>query len=78
MFYSIPDFWGALMILFIYPFGKRFRKLAPKAHTLAEVIHARHGTSSQMIMAGSREIAFTSAPKFPRAWRRSVSFCSHM
>ncbi|WP_454696498.1 sodium:solute symporter family protein [Achromobacter aegrifaciens] len=46
-------FWGALMILFIYPFGKRFRKLAPKAHTLAEVIHARHGTSSQMIMAVS-------------------------
>ncbi|MGB3433251.1 sodium:solute symporter family protein [Achromobacter sp.] len=46
-------FWGALMILFIYPFGKRFRKLAPKAHTLAEVIHARHGASSQMIMAVS-------------------------
>jgi len=46
-------FWGALMILFIYPFGKRFRQLAPKAHTLAEVIHARHGTSSQMIMAVS-------------------------
>ncbi|HUG59557.1 MAG TPA: sodium:solute symporter family protein [Candidimonas sp.] len=45
--------WGALMILFIYPFGKRFRKLAPKAHTLAEVIQARHGTSSQLIMAGS-------------------------
>lgn len=49
-------FWGALMILFIYPFGKRFRKLAPKAHTLAEVIHARHGTSSQMIMAVSNII----------------------
>lgn len=46
-------FWGALMILFIYPFGKRFRQLAPKAHTLAEVIHARHGASSQMIMAVS-------------------------
>jgi len=46
-------FWGALMILFIYPFGKRFRQLAPKAHTLAEVIHARHGKSSQMIMAVS-------------------------
>ena len=46
-------FWGALMILFIYPFGRRFRKLAPDAHTLAEVIHARHGKSSQMIMAGS-------------------------
>ncbi|MCX5590048.1 sodium:solute symporter family protein [Alcaligenes endophyticus] len=44
-------FWGALMILFIYPYGRRFRKLAPQAHTLAEVIHARHGTSSQMIMA---------------------------
>lgn len=46
-------FWGALMILFIYPFGRRFRKLAPDAHTLAEVIHARHGRSSQLIMAGS-------------------------
>ena len=49
-------FWGALMILFIYPFGKRFRQLAPKAHTLAEVIHARHGTSSQMIMAISNVV----------------------
>lgn len=46
-------FWGALMVLFIYPFGRRFRKLAPEAHTLAEVIHARHGRSSQLIMAGS-------------------------
>lgn len=45
--------WGALMILFIYPFGKRFRKLAPEAHTLAEVIKARHGSSSQLIMAVS-------------------------
>src|SRR5690606_4742634 len=44
--------WGALMILFIYPFGKRIRSLAPKAHTLAE-IHARHGQSSQLILAGS-------------------------
>ncbi|MDN7144177.1 sodium:solute symporter family protein [Pseudomonas sp. JQ170] len=49
-------FWGALMILFIYPFGKRFRQLAPKAHTLAEILHARHGTSSQMIMAVSNII----------------------
>jgi sodium/pantothenate symporter len=48
--------WGALMILFIYPFGRRFRKLAPKAHTLAEVIQARHGTSSQLIMAVSNLI----------------------
>jgi sodium/pantothenate symporter len=46
-------FWGALMILFIYPFGKRFRQLAPKAHTLGEIMHARHGRSSQMILAGS-------------------------
>ncbi|WP_245220090.1 sodium:solute symporter family protein [Pusillimonas caeni] len=45
--------WGALMILFIYPFGRRFRQLAPKAHTLAEVMHARHGRSSQLIMAVS-------------------------
>lgn len=45
--------WGALMILFIYPFGRRFRKLAPDAHTLAEVMHARHGKSSQLIMAVS-------------------------
>src|SRR5690625_1258937 len=39
------------MILFIYPFGKRFREVAPDAHTLAEILHARHGTSSQMVMA---------------------------
>lgn len=45
--------WGALMILFIYPFGRRFRKLAPNGHTLGELIHARHGTSSQLILAGS-------------------------
>jgi len=45
--------WGALMILFIYPYGKRFRQLAPKAHTLGEILHARHGASSQMIMAVS-------------------------
>jgi Na+/proline symporter len=49
-------FWGALMILFIYPFGRRFRQLAPKAHTLAEVVHARHGSSSQLIMAVSNLI----------------------
>lgn len=49
-------FWGALMILFIYPFGRRFRKLAPDAHTLAEIMHARHGTSSQMILAGSNVV----------------------
>lgn len=49
-------FWGALMILFIYPFGRRFRAVAPKAHTLAEVIHARHGSSSQLIMAVSNLI----------------------
>ncbi|WP_046861661.1 sodium:solute symporter family protein [Microvirga massiliensis] len=46
-------FWGALMILFIYPFGRRFRALAPKAHTLAEIVHARHGASSQLILAVS-------------------------
>lgn len=45
--------WGALMILFIYPFGRRFRKLAPNAHTLAEIMHARHGSASQMILAVS-------------------------
>lgn len=45
--------WGALMILFIYPFGKRIRSLAPHAHTLAEILHARHGRSSQLILAGS-------------------------
>ena len=45
--------WGALMILFIYPFGRRFRELAPHAHTLAEIMHARHGRSSQLILAGS-------------------------
>ena len=46
-------FWGALMILFIYPFGRRFRKLAPNARTLAEIMHARHGSASQMILASS-------------------------
>jgi sodium/pantothenate symporter len=45
--------WGALMILFIYPFGRRFRQIAPNAHTLAEIMHARHGRSSQMILAVS-------------------------
>ncbi len=45
--------WGALMILFIYPFGQRFRKLAPKARTLGELVHARHGSSSQLILAVS-------------------------
>lgn len=45
--------WGALMILCIYPFGQRFRKLAPRAHTLAEVMHARHGRSSQLLLAFS-------------------------
>src|SRR5690606_40115311 len=45
--------WRALMILFIYPFGRRFRALAPEAHTLAEIMHARHGRSSQLILAGS-------------------------
>ncbi|MGB1361451.1 MAG: sodium:solute symporter family transporter [Alphaproteobacteria bacterium] len=44
-------FWGALMILFIYPFGMRIRAIAPNARTLAEVIHARHGASSQMMLA---------------------------
>ncbi|GLB64237.1 sodium:proline symporter [Dietzia sp. NCCP-2495] len=45
--------WGALMILFIYPFGKRIREVAPQAHTLAEVMFARHGRSSQLMLAGS-------------------------
>lgn len=45
--------WGALMILFIYPFGRRIRKVAPQAHTLAEVMFARHERSSQLMLAGS-------------------------
>ncbi|WP_127012967.1 sodium:solute symporter family protein [Microbacterium oxydans] len=45
--------WGALMILLIYPFGRRIRKVAPHAHTIAEVMFARHGRSSQLILAGS-------------------------
>lgn len=45
--------WGALMILFIYPFGKRIRQVAPKAHTIAEVMYARHGRSSQLMLAVS-------------------------
>ncbi|MFD6894787.1 sodium:solute symporter family protein [Rhodococcus sp. NPDC060086] len=48
--------WGALMILFIYPFGKRIRAVAPKAHTLAEVMYARHGASSQLMLAGSNVV----------------------
>ena len=45
--------WGALMILFIYPYGQRIRAIAPRAHTLAEVMFARHGRSSQLMLAGS-------------------------
>lgn len=45
--------WGALMILFIYPFGRRIRAVAPRAHTLAEVMYARHGRASQLMLAGS-------------------------
>ena len=41
------------MILFIYPFGMRFRELAPDGHTLGELIKARHGSSSQLILAVS-------------------------
>src|SRR5699024_6314917 len=48
--------WGALMILFIYPFGKRIRMVAPRAHTLAEVMYARHGRSSHLMLAGSNLI----------------------
>ncbi|MPV38912.1 sodium:solute symporter family protein [Georgenia subflava] len=48
--------WGALMILFIYPFGRRIRAVAPKAHTLAEVMYARHGRSSQLMLAGSNVV----------------------
>ena len=48
--------WGALMILFIYPFGRRIRKVAPRAHTLAEVMFARHGRSSQLMLAGSNVV----------------------
>ncbi|HWL99640.1 MAG TPA: hypothetical protein VNP20_20025 [Nocardioidaceae bacterium] len=48
--------WGALMILFIYPFGRRIRSVAPKAHTLAEVMYARHGRSSQLMLAGSNVV----------------------
>lgn len=51
--------WGALMILFIYPFGRRFRALAPNAHTLGELIHARHGSSSQLILALSNVLGST-------------------
>jgi len=48
--------WGALMILFIYPFGRRIRAVAPRAHTLAEVMYARHGRSSQLLLAGSNVV----------------------
>lgn len=48
--------WGALMILLIYPFGRRIRQVAPRAHTIAEVMYARHGRSSQLMLAGSNVI----------------------
>ncbi|GAA3283811.1 sodium:solute symporter family protein [Nesterenkonia halobia] len=48
--------WGALMILFIYPFGRRIRSIAPNAHTLAEIMRARHGSSSQLLLASSNVI----------------------
>ena len=48
--------WGALMILFIYPFGRRIRSVAPKAHSIAEVMYARHGRSSQLMLAGSNVV----------------------
>ena len=48
--------WGSLMILFIYPFGRRIRAVAPKAHTLAEVMYARHGRSSQLMLAASNVV----------------------
>lgn len=48
--------WGALMILFIYPFGRRIRQVAPRAHTLAEIMRARHGSSSQLLLAGSNVV----------------------
>src|SRR3546814_18344405 len=48
--------WGALMIMFIYPFGTRIREVAPKAHTLAAVIHARPGASRQLLLAGSNVV----------------------
>ena len=51
--------WGALMILFIYPFGRRIRAVAPRAHTLAEVMYARHGRSSQLMLAGSNVLGAT-------------------
>ena len=44
------------MILFIYPFGRRIRAVAPKAHTLAEVMYVRHGRSSQLMLAGSNVV----------------------
>ena len=49
----ITAFGSTLMILFIYPFGMRFRELAPNGHTLGEAINARHGSSSQLILAVS-------------------------
>ncbi|MQA08144.1 MAG: sodium:proline symporter [Pseudonocardiaceae bacterium] len=45
--------WGALMLLFIYPFGQRFRQLAPNAHTLAEIMWARHGAASELALVVS-------------------------
>src|SRR5690606_23416388 len=46
-------FWAALMILFIYPFGRRFPGGAPSSHARRGFMHARHGRCSRIILAGS-------------------------
>src|SRR5690606_36709325 len=42
---------GASKSLFIYPLGMRVRERAPNGLTLGDLIHARHGSSSQLILA---------------------------
>src|SRR5690606_29715980 len=48
--------WRALMLLFIYPFGRRVRRLDPSAHPVAGSLHARDGRSTQSILARSNTL----------------------
>src|SRR5699024_10338405 len=52
--------WGSLMILFIYPFGKPIRKVAPRAHTLAAHVPGSLLSLTFNFAAGGRIIAMLS------------------
>lgn len=51
--------WGALCLFFVWPYGRRLRSLAPLGHTLPEVVEARHGTSSHVVVAFSNVLGST-------------------